>query len=206
MKATSDSVSRLIDDWHKEVPELDPSSLGVFGRITRLSAHLGRRAERWLGPLGLTWETFSMIATLRRSGAPFELRPSDLVRLSLLSSGAMTNRIDRVEALELVVRLRDPNDRRGVIVKLTDKGQSLAEKAIAIHFEEMAGLLSPLPAKDRTMLADILTRLLVSLEDEGPAQLGESHLADSAGTAMAPSAADVNAEKRKKIKRARIAR
>lgn len=166
MKSTSDSVTQLVDDWCREMPALDSSSLGVFGRISRLSAHTSRRAERWLTPLGLTWETFSMIATLRRSGAPFELRPGDLMRLSLLTSGAMTNRIDRVEELGLVERLRDPKDRRGVIVKLTYKGKTLAEDAITIHFKEMNALLNPLLVKDRSLLTEALAQLLVSLEED----------------------------------------
>lgn len=166
MRLSSDSVTKLVDEWCRELPALDPSSLEVFGRISRLSAHISRRADRWLTPLGLTWETFSMIATLRRSGSPFQLRPGDLIRLSLLTSGAMTNRIDRVEELGLVERLRDPNDRRGVIVKLTDKGKVLAEEAIKTHFKEMSALLNPLPVKNRSLLTEALSQLLVSLEED----------------------------------------
>lgn len=202
MKPTSDSVTVLVDDWFRELPALDSSSLGVFGRISRLSAHMGRRAERWLTPLGLTWETFSMIATLRRSGTPFELRPGDLMRLSLLTSGAMTNRIDRVEELGLVVRLRDPNDRRGVIVKLTDKGRSLAEKAITIHFREMNALLDPLPVKDRSRLKGALSQLLMSMEEDGAKPTDGAHSVERTNKAKIrkPRTADAKREAKPETK------
>src|SRR5581483_351500 len=89
-----DSIARFLREWRRERPDLDPTAFGIFGRIHRASGHFLRRAEEWLGALGLTWESFSLIVTLRRSGAPYALRPSDLLHESMLSSGAMTNRID----------------------------------------------------------------------------------------------------------------
>ena len=127
---------------------------------------MARRAEKWLAPLNLTWESFSLIVTLRRVGAPYELRPLDLLSISLLSSGAMTNRIDRVERQNLVERLRDPNDRRGVIVKLTPAGKKLADQAISMHLKNMQALLSPLEPSERKITAKILEKLLFSLEAE----------------------------------------
>ena len=163
-KAPADSIDVFLAEWRRERPDLDPWPLAIIGRVSRLSAHLQRRAEAWLAPLGLTWETFSLIASLRRAGAPYEQKPSDLLRLSLLTSGAMTNRIDRVEEQGLVQRLADPNDRRGVIVKLTPAGRALADKAIARHFEAAAALLGGMTRAEREQLGSLLTGLLIAIE------------------------------------------
>ena len=130
VKADADSIETLVGEWRRERPDLDAAPFAIFGRIWRLTGNLLGDAEKWLAPIGLTFESFSLIVTLRRSGAPYELNPTALYRESLLSSGAMTNRIDRVEALGLVKRLPDPNDRRGTIVRLTPKGVALADRAI----------------------------------------------------------------------------
>lgn len=164
MNEKKDTVEVLIDDWHRERPDIDASSLAIFGRVSRLSSHLTRRAERWLAPLNLSWESFSLIVTLRRAGPPYALRPGELLSVSLLSSGAITNRIDRVETQGLVVRLRDPNDRRGVIVQLTNAGRKLADQAIALHLKEMEALLSPLNKAERKAAGLALSKLLISLE------------------------------------------
>jgi len=137
----------------------------VFGRICRLSANLSAATAKWLAPLGLNFESFSLIVTLRRSGPPFELNPTMLYRESLVSSGAITNRIDRVETLGLVKRLPDPNDRRGTIVRLTRKGRLLADRAIELHFYSLAECLSDLRRGEQTDLARLLGSLLLSMED-----------------------------------------
>src|SRR5262249_8926017 len=92
-----DSIEVFINQWKKERPDLDPWTVGILGRTQRISAHLQTRAAKWLAPLGLTWDTFSLLLALRRSGEPYELRPTDIYKESLLSSGAVTNRIDKVE-------------------------------------------------------------------------------------------------------------
>jgi DNA-binding MarR family transcriptional regulator len=161
-----DSVTVFIDQWQAARPDLDPWPLAILGRVERLSARLQRQAEGWLRPLGLTWESFCLIITLRRVGPPFALRPTDLYRDSLLSSGATTNRIDRVEEAGWVCRQPDPSDGRGVIVMLTEAGQALADRAIALHFESLAGALSGLTPAERTTLITLLTRALSDLEDD----------------------------------------
>jgi len=165
VRRQADSISVLLDEWHRERPDLDPAPFAVFGRIWRLSANLSSASAKWLAPLGLNFESFSLIVTLRRSGPPYELNPTALYRESLISSGAITNRIDRVEALGLVKRLPDPNDRRGTIVRLTRKGRSLADRAIELHFNSLAGYLSNLTADERSNLATQLGKLLLSIED-----------------------------------------
>jgi DNA-binding MarR family transcriptional regulator len=155
----------LLAEWGRERPDLDPSPFGIFGRIWRLSTTFLGDAERWLAPIGLTFESFSLIVTLRRSGPPYELNPTALYRESLLSSGAMTNRIDRVEREGLVKRLPDPNDRRGTIVRLTAKGRILADRSIKLHFEALAEALSGIGHAERQQLAALLGKLLLSAEE-----------------------------------------
>lgn len=164
--AGSDSVERMLHEWRRERPELNVSPLGIQGRVVRLSGHLLRRGGDWLGPLGLSWEAFSLIVTLRRSGKPYEMRPTDILRESLLTSGAITNRIDRVAEMGLVKRYPDPDDRRGYLVKLTPAGKRLADKAIARHFAGVAGALDVLSPAEQDRLAELLSKLLASFENE----------------------------------------
>jgi DNA-binding MarR family transcriptional regulator len=168
----SDSVERMLHEWRRERPELNVSPLGIQGRVVRLSGHLLRRVDDWLGPLGLSWEAFSLIVTLRRSGKPYEMRPTDILRESLLTSGAITNRIDRVAEMGLVKRYPDPDDRRGYLVKLTPAGKKLADKAIARHFAGVQRALEALSAAEQDRLAELLSKLLASLESEARGKAG----------------------------------
>ena len=162
----TDSVEHLLQEWRRERPELDPAPIGVQGRVVRLSAHLLRAAEDYLNPLDLGWEAFSLIVTLRRSGKPYEMRPTDILRESLLTSGAVTNRIDRVERLGLVERRPDTEDRRSYVIKLTPAGKKLADRAIATHIDAVEGLLDVLSAKEQAQLAGLLSKLLGAFEDK----------------------------------------
>jgi DNA-binding MarR family transcriptional regulator len=166
LRDTKDSVDALLAEWRRERPDLDPSPVAILGRLHRISARLQRRVEAWLDPLDLTWESFSLILTLRRSGAPFALRPTDLYRESLLTSGAITNRIDRVEKKGLVRRRQDPNDGRVMVVQLTAAGRRLADKAAAIHFRALAETFSSLSRQDCAQLNTSLARLMAVLETD----------------------------------------
>jgi DNA-binding MarR family transcriptional regulator len=181
---SADSIGRFLRQWRKERPDLNPDAFGVFGRIHRLSAHLVRRTEQLLGNMGLGWESFSLIVTLRRAGPPFALRPTDLLHESLLSSGAVTNRIDRVERRGWVRRIPDPRDRRGVIVKLTPAGRRLADRAIQTHFEAMADLLAVFPSDERQTLARLLGKLLASMEYSSAALKEKSRTASRSGSGV----------------------
>ena len=163
----ADSIAVFLNEWQAQRPDLDPWPLGIIGRVARISLYVQRHSQSWLAPLGLTWETFSMIAALRRAGPPFAQKPSDLLRMTLLTSGAMTNRIDRVEAQGWVERLPDPADRRSVIVRLTPSGKALADRAIALHFKEAARLLGFLKKSDRVLLESLLSQMLGRLEQSG---------------------------------------
>lgn len=160
----NDSIQAFIDAWQRERPDLDPWPLGIFGRTQRVTAHFIRVSEQILLPIGLSWEAFSLIVTLRRSGSPFELKPTDIYKDSLLSSGAVTNRVDRVEKLGLVKRLADPTDRRGIIVRLTPAGKKLADRAIELQFAMLGQKLARLSRRERLDLSNLLAKTLRSLE------------------------------------------
>lgn len=164
--APQDSIAELIGEWRRERPDLDPWPLEILGRIQRLSTHLSRNAEQRLQTLGLSWETFSLIVTLRRAGAPYALRPTDIYRKSLLTSGTITNRIDNVVRMGLATREPDTQDRRSVAIKLTPAGLEMADRAIEMHLAGMADLLSVLSVSEREQAAGLLSLLLRSFEEQ----------------------------------------
>lgn len=160
-----DSIEDFVRAWKRERPDLDPWPLGIHGRIQRLSTQLQRMAvEQWLAPMGLTWESFSLILALRRSGKPFKLRPTDIYRESLLTSGAITNRIDRVEKLGFVQRIPDSQDRRAVIIRLTPSGRALADRAIELHFQKLEKIFGCLTKTESRQLTALLAKLLSNVE------------------------------------------
>lgn len=159
-----DSIAVLIEEWSQQRPDLDPWPLEILGRIQRLSTHLSRIAEQRLQTIGLTWETFSLIVTLRRAGAPYALRPTDIYKKSLLTSGTITNRIDNVVRMGLAVREPAAHDRRSVVIKLTPAGVKSADQAIAMHLSAMADALSVLTPSQRKETANLLSTLLLSFE------------------------------------------
>ena len=160
----SDSIAVLIEEWRQQRPDLDPWPLTILGRIQRLSTHLSRIAEQRLQKIGLTWETFSLIVTLRRAGPPYALRPTDIYKKSLLTSGTITNRIDNVVRMGLAVREPAAHDRRSVVIKLTPAGVKSADQAIAMHLSAMADALSVLTPSERKETAKLLSTLLLSFE------------------------------------------
>lgn len=163
-----DVIDEVLRQWRRERPDLDPSPLAVVGRILRLSGHLERRANEVLKPFGLPIWGFDLLGTLRRSGEPYSLTPTELMKSAMLSSGAMTNRIDRLEAMGLVERKPDPDDRRSLKVVLTPKGLELIDQAAAVRFEEAREALSNLSAEHQRRLADLLRKLLHSVERPDP--------------------------------------
>lgn len=160
----SDTIGEFIKAWRRERPDLDPSPLGVLGRVQRISARLIRATEELLQPVQIGWEAFSLIVSLRRAGKPYAMRPTDIYRQSLITSGAVTNRIDRVSKLGLVRRVPDPNDRRGILVELTPTGKALADRVIDMQFAMLEEQLSVLSRSERAQLSTLLAKLLFSLE------------------------------------------
>ena len=156
-----DEVDQLIADWQRERPDLDLSPLQVLSRVSRLARHLeiGRR-KAFSNPELELWE-FDVLAALRRSGKSYALTPSSLISENLVTSGTMTNRVDRLVERGLVVRQSDPNDGRGVLVKLTSEGKKAVDQAISALVEIESNLLKSLPKSEQKQLADLL-RVLTS--------------------------------------------
>lgn len=152
----------MINDWAKRRPELDASPLEVVGRLLLCARHLEQALVDALKPLGLSYGDFDVINTLRRLGG--HTNPRELARSALITSGAMTARLDRLVGAGLVERAPDPTDRRGVLVSLTDEGTVLADRALAAVLDADQTFLRPLDDTDRAVAAALLKRLLRSPE------------------------------------------
>ncbi len=159
-----DEVDRLVEAWRRERPDLDLAPMEVLSRVTRLGHHLdAARRAAFTGHGIEPWE-FDVLAALRRAGSPYELSPGRLLRETLVTSGTMTNRVDRLVARALVERLPDPRDRRGVLVRLTAAGRSTVDGALAALLEHERPLLAALDDDERRLLAGLLRRLSLSIE------------------------------------------
>ena len=163
-----DHVDRILEDWERERPDVDASPMAVVARISRAARYLELASDAVLRRFDLNYTTFGVLAALRRAGPPYRLSPSELYGSLLISSGTMTNRLDRLEAAGLVVRERDPRDRRGVLVRLTDRGLAVIEEALVAHLENEEDMLESLNRSQRDMLAHNLRRLLKGLETKSP--------------------------------------
>jgi DNA-binding MarR family transcriptional regulator len=159
-----DEVDRIVAAWQRERPDLDVGPLGVLSRVTRLARHLDRARSAAFDRHELeTWE-FDVLAALRRSGEPYQLSPGQLVGLTMVTSGTMTNRIDRLAGRGLVRRLPDPADGRGVMVRLEDGGRRLADAALADLLQTERELLAVLRPGEQDQLARLLRDLLTPLD------------------------------------------
>ena len=159
-----DHVSIILAQWAAERPDLDVSPMGIVGRISRLSLVVEKELESVFAQFGLNHWSFDMLATLRRAGAPYRLSPTELFRSMMVTSGTMTNRIDRLTEKGLVRRVPDPEDRRGILVELTDRGRELIDAALNSHVANEARLLQPLSREEQSTLAALLSKWLSSLE------------------------------------------
>src|ERR1700712_565284 len=155
-----DEVDELTEAWARERPDLDLGAVAVFSRISRLARHLDlARREAFSAHHIESWE-FDVLAALRRAGAPYELSPGRLLRETLVTSGTMTNRVDRLVARGLVERYPDPEDRRGVIVRLTHEGKTAGGGACDPPLAPEPQLLPAPPERAQTRLAGLLRTLL----------------------------------------------
>ena len=159
-----DVVDRIVEEWAAARPDLDLAPLDVFSRLMRIAKHLDRARARAFERSGLTSWEFDVLAVLRRGGYPHRQSPKVLVRQTMVSSGTMTNRIDRMVERDLVTRLTDPNDGRGVLVEMTAKGITLVDAAITRLTDAEEILLSGVPRAERERLAQLLRRLALSVD------------------------------------------
>jgi DNA-binding MarR family transcriptional regulator len=155
-----DEVDELVEAWARERSDLDLRPVSVFSRISRLARHLDLARREAFSAHGIeSWE-FDVLAALRRAGVPYELSPGRLLRETLVTSGTMTNRVDRLAARGFVERYPDPDDRRGVIVRLTPEGKAAVDGAFDGLLAAESELLADLPATQQRDLANLLRRLL----------------------------------------------
>ncbi|GAA2861986.1 MarR family transcriptional regulator TamR [Streptosporangium fragile] len=163
-----DEVDRLVAAWRQERPDLDVEPLQVLSRVSRLARHLDRARRAAFAEHDLeTWE-FDVLTALRRAGEPYEMSPGALLRATLVTSGTMTNRIDRLAAAGLVRRRPDPEDRRGVLVSLTDAGRTRVDGAFADLLRRERELLSSLGKREQQALSGLLRTLLVPFDATDP--------------------------------------
>jgi DNA-binding MarR family transcriptional regulator len=160
-----DEVDRLVEAWRRERADLDLQPMEVLSRVDRLGHHLDRARRQAFAEHDLeAWE-FDVLAALRRAGTPYELSPGRLLKETLVTSGTMTNRVDRLTARGLVDRLPDPQDRRGVLVRLTAAGRSRVDGALVGLLTRERALLGGLGPGEQRTLAGLLRTLVVPFED-----------------------------------------
>jgi DNA-binding MarR family transcriptional regulator len=161
--AERDGVDLILEQWQRERPDLDASPIGVIGRISRLARELEQRLEPVYAEQGLEPGWYDVLATLRRSGPPYRLRPSEFTGALMLTSSGTTKRLDRLEQAGLVARTPDPHDRRGTLITLTAAGRELVDAASDAHLANEHRLLEALTDGERQRLADLLRKLLLGL-------------------------------------------
>ena len=161
----TDAIDAVIDQWRKVRPDVDIWSMNVLGRIVRLSRVLEKENKKFLAEHGLEPFEFDVLTTLRRSGEPYELTASALLKAALVTSGAITNRIDRMEVKGLVERVRDLDDRRSVRIRLTPHGREVLDGIFSLHIANMERILQPLDRQACEQLASALRILLESFGD-----------------------------------------
>ena len=160
-----DEVDQLIEAWARERADLDLAPVGVFSRISRLAHHVDRARRAAFTAHDIEpWE-FDVLAALRRAGDPYELSPGRLLRETLVTSGTMTNRVDRLTSRGLVERHPDPSDRRGVLVRLTPEGKEAVDGAFTALLDAEQDLLTGIAPEDQRQLAALLRRLLLPFAD-----------------------------------------
>lgn len=163
-----DVVDQLLSDWHRERPELDASAMAVVGRILHLGRLLEAGASERLHSAGINYTDLDVLATLRRSGAPYRLTPTALRKSVLLTSGAMTACLNRLEARGLIVRDAGKEDRRSLAAELTDQGLRLIDGAIVMRFAQAEEAVSGLTPSERKTLARLLRKLRTRLPPSSP--------------------------------------
>jgi DNA-binding MarR family transcriptional regulator len=157
-----DEVDGIVAAWRRERPDLDVAPMEVLSRLTRLAHRLDRHRANAFSSHGLESYEFDVLAALRRSGEPFSLSPGQLVKETLVTSGTMTNRVDRLASRGLVEREDHPGDRRGVLVRLTDAGRAKVDAALADLLAAEHKILASIDPADQDHVVRVLRQLLRS--------------------------------------------
>ena len=164
MENVDDQTDQMLTGWDEARPDLEVGTLQVTARLSRIGAHLARRQEATFNRFGLGRGEVGLLGALRISGQPYRSSPTRLAKGLMLSSAGVTSRIDRLERRGLVRRLDDPNDRRGVVIELTDAGLEIVDAAVAANSISERQLLDRLDPAEITALEEILRKLLGGLE------------------------------------------
>jgi len=160
-----DGVDEILQQWARARPDLDATPMRVFGRLSRASRLADSRLQRSFSQHDLDAASFDVLATLRRSGPPYRLTPTQLQRSSMVTSSAIAQRLNRLESRGLVIREPNAEDGRVIDVGLTDEGLQLIEEALPDHLENERQLLARLTTSQRKQLASLLSQLFDSMED-----------------------------------------
>jgi len=155
-----DHVDKIIKQWSQERPDLDVEAMEVIGRVKQLSQYLSREMGKTFSAHGLNGASFDVLATIRRSGAPYGLSPSDLMASTMVTSGTMTNRIDQLVKAGLVERTSNPQDARSFIISLTSEGRALIDQVLNDHVRTQDQLTAVLTKEDKKSLNLILRKFL----------------------------------------------
>jgi DNA-binding MarR family transcriptional regulator len=164
VRDNEDKVDEILRQWRRERPDLDVTPMGLIGRISRIERLVDEQMRAVSAKFGLERWGFDVLASLRRAGKPYQLTPTSLFHSLMLTSGAMTNRIDRLETAGFVKRLEDPADRRGVLVSLTKEGLKVIDKAVAAHMQVEEAMIASFSSGDRKRFEELLRILLRDLE------------------------------------------
>lgn len=159
-----DHVTFITQQWEQERPDLDVTAMGIIGRVGRLYLAYQQGMQKTWAEFGLNAAKFDVLATLRRSGAPYVLSPGDLLKATMVASGTMTNRIDRLEADGLVRREVNPEDSRSFLIGLTEDGLALIDQAVTAHVQTQARLLEGLEPQEVETLRHMLSKALAAAE------------------------------------------
>ncbi|WP_460497743.1 MarR family winged helix-turn-helix transcriptional regulator [Glycomyces tarimensis] len=162
----ADAVSEMVAQWKRERSDLDPSPMLVVGRLYRITEALDRRLRPPFAEAGLGNGDFDVLTALRRSGEPYSLTPGELSRTVLVTTGAITKRVDRLEAKGLVTRSVTEDDARGRRIALTDTGRALTDELIGKHLENQRRLIAGLGDEEQAQLATLLGALSAALGDD----------------------------------------
>jgi DNA-binding MarR family transcriptional regulator len=181
--AGRDFLDHVTDLWRSERPELDTAPCAVLDRLLRVSQLVAKRAEAVCREYGLSFWGFAVLTALRRAGPPYRLAPTALYRSGMVTSGAVTKRVDELERDGLVRRVADPDDGRSVLVQLTPKGRRLIDRAVPAYIGMQRQALTTLAPAEQRQLASSLRTLLLELE--GPVAPERSRGATTARSAAA---------------------
>ncbi|RRO20023.1 MarR family transcriptional regulator [Saccharopolyspora rhizosphaerae] len=182
----------MLEEWRREVPDVDASGMAVFGRLHRAYHRYQDQLNRIFQSFDLTMASFSILASLRRAGPPYRRTAGELADAALVTTGGITQRVDKLEAAGLVRRDRDPHDRRTVHVQLTEEGLSFTDEVTAAHFANERDMLTGLTETERDRLADLLSRLESSLDHaaarhaQGYVLRRAAHPAQGSGSSSSP--------------------